>query len=202
MRVLVALERWLHRWGHVVIGLVALTVPALVLAAWFDPDRAARHRREAAALVAVEQRAEAVRAARPVRQTPDGVAELSFNYLEFPLLPAPASVASDPVAFAPLAPPRITALDARRVRITGFILPTRNRNGQVREFLLLANHLTCCYGREPRFCDYILARTEGEVGPLVMDRPVSVEGTLHVGDVYTNGSWAALYSMDCSRIQR
>lgn len=107
------------------------------------------------------------------------------------------------LGFAAHAPPRVKALDGQRVRITGYLMPTRSESKHVREFLILANQMKCCFGREPGFCEYILARMEGEPGaPLQVDTPLVFEGTLHVSDVYVNSYWSGLYSMDCRKIER
>ena len=68
------------------------------------------------------------------------------------------------------------------------------------EFLILQNQLLCCYGQPPGFCDFILAHADGGPPSPVMDVPTTFEGTLHVRDVYANGYWSALYSMDCTKI--
>jgi hypothetical protein len=178
-----------------------LLVVLFPLAAWLDPHRRERQQREVADALAAKIRAEAARAAVPILMAKDGVTEITFKSLEFiPVIPVKHSDA-EVAAFAPQAPSRIKTLDERHVRITGYLLPTRSDGRRVREFLILANQMSCCFGREPRFCDYILAHMEGgAAAPWLMDKPISFEGTLHVRDVYVNGYWSGLYSMDCTKI--
>ena len=178
------------------VGLLLL----LVIAAWVEPERPEQLARERAARLAARSSAEAALAALPVPVGRDGVAEISFNNLSF--FPQTDSGDQSPTArgFARQAPSRIKAFDRKRVRISGYMLPTRSVRGKADEFLILANQMTCCYGSVPRFCDFIVARMQKGSVTTLMDLPVNFEGTLHVGDVYLNGVWSALYSMDCIKV--
>ncbi|HTZ19964.1 MAG TPA: DUF3299 domain-containing protein [Opitutaceae bacterium] len=175
-------------------------IAGLLLAARLDPSRAERKRREEAELLAVKIRKETALAARPCPVPVNGVTEITFKALEFVPLTSPQNLQTGVTAFAVQAPPRIRLLDAKHVRISGFALPIRYESGRVQDFLILANQLTCCFGYPPRFCDYILAHAESGAGSPRTDLPTSFEGTLHVRDIYANGAWSALYSMDCTKL--
>jgi hypothetical protein len=193
---------WAVAWGPVANGFFVLSIPVLILAASLDPRRHERKQNEAAAILAANIRAEEKLAAMPVHIAQDGVTEISFKSLEFVPLADPKNPESGAISHALRAPPRIKAFDRIRVRITGYLLPTRASSESAREFLIVANRTTCCYGGEPRFCDYILGQIESESLPTSLDTPVSFEGTLHVSDVYANGYWSGLYSMNCTKIIR
>lgn len=199
-RFLRLVDQWATRWKWAGLGLLILMLASLLLAAQLDPSRQERQRREAAELLAAKIRAEAVLAARPRPVSRNGVTEITFKALEFAPLSDPRNPQTGVAAFAVLAPPRVRVLDRQRIRISGFALPTRYEGGRVRDFLILSNQTTCCYGFPPRFCDYILAHIDDGADSPRMDLPTSFEGTLHVGDIYANGTWSALYSMDCTKV--
>ena len=199
-RLTLAAARWVTARGRIIVWGAGVLVPLFLLSALLDPHRQDRHQKEEAALLAAKVRSEAALAAMPAPTTRNGVTEITFKALEFIPLADPKNPQTGLAAFAPQAPSRVTAFDQTRVRISGYVLPTRYEAGRVRDFLILSNQMMCCYGSPPRFCDYIVAHAES--GPIasMMDLPTAFEETLHVHDVYVNGSWSALYSMDCTKI--
>lgn len=174
-------------------------LPLLAVAAWPDPHRAERLRAEADAAAAHE---ETVAAAQAPSFDPKGIAEISFPWLSFPVRPGTAATDTQEPSYNAILPQRIKRLDGTEVRIRGFMVPTREEGGKVREFMILPSRMTCCYGQSPRFCEFLVARMRGNPVPARMDEAASFEGVLHVGDVYVNGYWSALYSLDCSTVIR
>ena len=97
-------------------------------------------------------------------------------------------------------PAAIKAYDGRKVRIRGYLMPVKMEGNEVREFLIMAGQMSCCYGTPPRFWEFIVARMKTDAAPNLMDRPLTFEGTLRVGDVYDNSYWTQLYTMECTAV--
>ena len=97
-------------------------------------------------------------------------------------------------------PAVVKALDAKRFAIKGFMLPLKVDAGEVTEFLLMKDQSMCCYGNAPRINEWISVKTGGKGIKAVMDQPVSIEGTLHVGATRENGYLVGLYQMEGERM--
>jgi hypothetical protein len=55
----------------------------------------------------------------------------------------------------------------------------------VTEFILLRNQGLCCFGTVPRMNEWVhVVMAEGTHAPYAMDLPITVFGTLSVGEVY------------------
>lgn len=186
---------WLVLGFAAVIGLVNLV-------ARFDPGY--RERVRAAKAAEAEQAAEQARLdalmpkADPASQ---GVRKVSFSDLSFS---APAGDTPDSTSpgYGPWAPASVKALNDTRVRIDGFMLPTRVENGHVRECLIMANQMTCCYGKMPRFCDFIVARVDTPSVAVLQDQPLVFTGRLKVGDEFSSKIWVSFYSMQVESVGR
>ena len=192
-------SRWLRRAAAA--GLVLL---ALWGASRLDPGAAKRDEEARLARDESRRREEAVRAAAPELGRPDGgVRRLSFSDLAFEV-PAERRREAAKTGYAPFAPDEVRALDGKRVRIEGFMLPTRlAEDGRAKECFIMVNQQTCCYGQTPRFCDYIVADTGAhEPVAAIQDRPLVFEGRLRVADVFANGAWTQLYTMELERMGR
>ena len=122
---------------------------------------------------------------------PDGVTTLDFAGLAGFAYAQPA--AGDPPLTGLPAPVR--ALDGRRVRVTGFMLPIRMEGGRCREFLLLRNQMACCYGVAPAPTEWIVATSAKGVAP-EQDLPVAFTGTLRVGARFDQGVFTGVYALE------
>ncbi len=181
----------------------AEAVPLLiVLAAWLNPEPAAQYQSELAGLKAAHARQERRLLAQAKAAPPTGRINLNFEKLDFYLSSGVQPLFLDGKGFGAYLPAGIKSYDGRDVRIQGYMLPTRMERGLVKECLVLANPMGCCFGQAPRFCEFIAVRMEGAGTPDQMDRPLRFEGKLHVGDVFADGAWVALYSMDCTAVER
>ncbi len=93
-------------------------------------------------------------------------------------------------------PESVRKLDAKSVAITGFMLPTKFKDGKVTEFLLMKDQSACCFGAMPRINEWIIVRMgQGGIPPL-MDVPLTLGGTLKVGEHYEEGYLSAIYQLD------
>ena len=77
-------------------------------------------------------------------------------------------------------PPGILALDGKRVRITGFLVPILNAGGRIREFFIMSSQSSCCFGTAPRLFDFIDATMPEGTDIKDLGDPVVFEGVLHV----------------------
>ncbi|HEX9782119.1 MAG TPA: DUF3299 domain-containing protein [Opitutaceae bacterium] len=99
-------------------------------------------------------------------------------------------------------PEPIHALNGTRVRVEGYMMPTRLEGKFVREFLLVTSPAVCCYGATPDINEYIIARMSGAAVPLLENVPMKFEGVLQVGDIYDNGCWTGIYELSCDSVSK
>ncbi len=183
-------------------GWVAAAAGAcLLLGVWLDPGRSIRRQKERTE-AQVRQAMQEERFLAQARAEPaSGRLNLDFQRLNFYLPPDVHPTLRAGQGFDAYLPAGIRTYDGRDIRIQGYMLPTRLEQGAVKECLVLANQLGCCYGLEPRFCQFIAVRLSDPCPPELMDQPLRFEGKLHVGDVFAGGAWVALYSMDCTAVK-
>ena len=119
-----------------------------------------------------------------------------------PLIPAESDVVQLPTApgVSGTIPANVQALDGRKVRITGYMLPIRMENGLVKDFLLLRNQMMCCFGHQPEPNEWVVVRLKGNGVPSQMDTPMVFYGTLHVGELFENQVFEGLYELDGEKI--
>jgi hypothetical protein len=125
-----------------------------------------------------------------------GYLSISFNTLSAFALPLSNDVSPNVATLIPL---DVRGLDGQKAVIEGFLLPVRMNEGLAVEFLLMRNQSMCCYGVPPKINEWITVQTAKGVKP-VMDQPILVAGTLHVGEILDNGSLAGIYRMDADKI--
>jgi hypothetical protein len=92
-------------------------------------------------------------------------------------------------------PSLIRELDGREVGVKGFMLPVKVEGGMVREFLLMRDQSMCCFGVMPKVNEWVAVTMAGRGVRAMMDQPVTVFGTLRVGEVYEHGVLAGIYHM-------
>jgi hypothetical protein len=97
-------------------------------------------------------------------------------------------------------PDQVKALNGQEVSLKGFMLPTTFEHGLATEFLILRNQSMCCYGIPPRITEWVNVRTTGKGIKPIMDQPVTVCGTFHVGDVRENGELVGIYRLDAEKL--
>lgn len=97
-------------------------------------------------------------------------------------------------------PSRVKAFDHKKVSIRGFMLPLKVSNGVVTEFLIMKDQSMCCYGSVPKITEWVSVKTGHQGVKSIMDMPVSIEGTLHVGAMRENGYLIGIYQMDGDKL--
>ncbi|MDR1281433.1 MAG: DUF3299 domain-containing protein [Opitutaceae bacterium] len=187
----------------------AVAIPFIALAALLDPQREDRAARDAAAQqelaarqAVLEQVPESKRGLRSGPGSGNDILDLSFSKLEFEVPPEAARPKDGQPRHDNYAPDRIRAYNGRTVRLRGYMLPVRMEEGKVRECLLMAGQMTCCYGATPNFWEFVSVKLAGPPVPGLMDVPLVFEGTLTTGDVYDNGYWTQYYTMEATSVSR
>lgn len=98
-------------------------------------------------------------------------------------------------------PTRVRELDRQRIRIRGFMMPTRLEDDGVREFVIVSSPMMCCYGQSPEIYEFMLVRMIGKPAPMRENMPVEYEGVLRVGDIYEHGYWAGIFALECDGVK-
>lgn len=96
-------------------------------------------------------------------------------------------------------PVKVRELDAKKVAVTGFMLPVKMDGGLVTEFLLVKDPMMCCYGVMPKVNEWVVVKMVGKGVPPLMDVPITFEGTLSVGQIYEGGYLTGLYLLKGER---
>ena len=99
-----------------------------------------------------------------------------------------------------LIPEDIHALNGREISLRGFMLPLKVEETLVTEFLIMRDQSMCCYGTVPLINEWVNVRMKDEGVEAVMDIPVTVHGTLKVGEFREGGYLVGIYDMDATRI--
>jgi hypothetical protein len=97
-------------------------------------------------------------------------------------------------------PATVKAFDLKKVSIRGFMLPLKVENGKVTEFLIMKDQSMCCYGATPKINEWVSVKLSGRGIKPIMDQPVSMLGTLHVGAMRENGYLVGIYQMDGDKL--
>jgi hypothetical protein len=97
-------------------------------------------------------------------------------------------------------PDAIKALNEKKISIKGFMLPLKVSDGVVTEFLIMKDQSMCCFGTVPKINEWVNVKTVGEGVKPIMDQPVSMLGTLHVGALRENGYLVGIYQMDGDKL--
>jgi hypothetical protein len=93
-------------------------------------------------------------------------------------------------------PKDVKELSNKKISLRGFMLPLKVEGGLVTELLIMKDQSMCCYGTTPRINEWVSVKmTKGGIKPL-MDEPVTLMGTLKVGETRENGYLVGIYAMD------
>ncbi|MDB6021569.1 MAG: hypothetical protein JWQ04_1426 [Pedosphaera sp.] len=125
----------------------------------------------------------------------DQLASYNFQIDDTPFTNQPAAdKANDQI------PARVKAFDEKKVAIKGFMLPLKVSAGVVTEFLIMKDQSMCCYGSVPKITEWVSVKTTGRGVKPIMDQPISILGTLHVGAMRENGYLIGIYQMDGDKL--
>jgi hypothetical protein len=124
----------------------------------------------------------------------------SFSYRTQETTDATSPEGTDTAVEEAQIPAGIKSLNERSVAVTGFMLPLQSSGEFTTDFLLLRNQSACCYGIMPKINEWVVVRTTGKGVKVTKDIPVTVLGTLHVGEIRENGELSGIYKLDCDRM--
>lgn len=134
-----------------------------------------------------------------LKQRADGYWDVSFAHLTSFPFEAPLGQPADGAAGQKI-PEEVRALDGKRVRIAGYMLPTRLEQGLAKVFLLLRTSLLCCFGITPAPTEWIVVTMKGKGAVPAKDVPLHFYGTLRVGERYQDGAFVGLYVMEGEKV--
>lgn len=119
---------------------------------------------------------------------------LSSYYYELPALDEKATKSTKDQI-----PQPIKDLDTKKVALQGFMVPIDLKNGKSTKFLLVKDQSLCCFGRMPRMNEWISVKMKpGKAARVIQDQPVTVFGSLSVGEVIEGGEVQSIYRIDDS----
>jgi len=100
-------------------------------------------------------------------------------------------------------PESIKKLANRKIAIQGFMIPVKLEGEEVVEFLLVRNQFACCYGVMPKMNEWIHGKmAPGKTAAFLMDIPITVFGTLGVGEVIEDGVVMSLYRIEADEVTK
>lgn len=98
-------------------------------------------------------------------------------------------------------PDSVRKFDKQKIALKGYMLPLKVEDGKITELLILRDQSMCCYGAVPKINEWVSVRMpKGRGVKPVMDVPVTIFGTLKVGEVLENGYLVGIYEMDGERL--
>ena len=130
----------------------------------------------------------------PGAAVPAGVARVSFADLGR-ARPADPERAR-PGEYLRAVPRAVLGRDQQRVLLQGFMIPTRVEDKGVREFLLVRNQASCCFGFPLQATDLVVVRMTGRPTAPLMDHTLAVVGRLHVQEHWSGAALGSLYQLD------
>jgi hypothetical protein len=92
-------------------------------------------------------------------------------------------------------PAWIHGCDGKRVTVTGYLIPITIDDFRTKQFVLVRSPAVCCYGVTPNINEFVLVTMKKDGVPPTMDVPVTVVGTLKVGESYENGYLVGIYQL-------
>jgi hypothetical protein len=103
-------------------------------------------------------------------------------------------------AYASRVPKKIRNLSGKTVALEGFMVPTVvDEQNRVKEFLLMPDQLSCCFGQAPEANGWVVVRSEKGV-EVAMDRVIRVLGTLTVQERWDEEFFVGLYHVECDKM--
>ncbi len=92
-------------------------------------------------------------------------------------------------------PDRVKAYRGKPIALTGFMLPLRVQDGRVTELLLMRDQSMCCYGKVPKMNEWVAVTMREKGVKPILDEPVTLLGTLEIGEKRENGYLSSIYRM-------
>jgi hypothetical protein len=126
----------------------------------------------------------------------DKLSSFTFEPGDELLAPSSAQVKQATEKTEALIPQSIKELNNKRVAIRGFMLPLRVDQGKVQELLIMKDQSMCCFGTSPKINEWIGVKVTGAGVKPILDEPVTMLGTLHVGELREGNYLVSIYRLD------
>ncbi|MBC8326123.1 MAG: DUF3299 domain-containing protein [Verrucomicrobia subdivision 3 bacterium] len=130
---------------------------------------------------------------------------ISFDKLASFAYEVPDDPITDPKAKAiiekNIIPKVVTDFHKKKIALKGYMLPLKVEGGKITEMLIMRDQSMCCYGTVPKINEWVSVRMpEGKGVKPIMDVPITIFGTLKVGEVLENGYLVGIYELDGDRL--
>jgi hypothetical protein len=130
---------------------------------------------------------------------------ISFDKLASFAYEVPDDPITDPKAKAiiekNIIPKAVTDFHKKKIALKGFMLPLKVEGGKITEMLIMRDQSMCCYGTVPKINEWVSVRMpKGKGVKPIMDVPITIFGTLKVGEVLENGYLVGIYELDGDRL--
>jgi hypothetical protein len=138
-----------------------------------------------------------------VVQTAGGVVNADFQTLASFTFNVPDMTATNHISVGQAEkqiPEVIKKLDGKTVRIRGFMMPIKELQGKTTEFLITRSQPSCCFSGATEITEFVTVKVPGKGFETMMDDPITIQGTLHVGAVTDSGFIVGLYELDGEKL--
>lgn len=106
----------------------------------------------------------------------------------------------DFASYSKRVPKRLREKTGANVAVEGFMLPTVvDENNKVKEFLLLPDQMSCCFGQTPEANGWVVVSAQDGV-EVLMDQIIRATGTLTVEERWDEEFFVGLFHLDCEEI--
>lgn len=106
----------------------------------------------------------------------------------------------DFASYSKRVPKRLREKTGASVAVEGFMLPTVvDENNKVKEFLLLPDQMSCCFGQTPEANGWVVVSAQDGV-EVLMDQIIRATGTLTVEERWDEEFFVGLFHLDCEEI--
>ena len=103
-------------------------------------------------------------------------------------------------AYAQRVPKKLRKVSNTKVAIEGFMIPTIvDENNELKEFLLLPDQMSCCFGQAPEANGWIVVSAE-QGAEVMMDRIIRITGMLTVEERWDEEFFVGLYHIVCDEL--
>jgi len=99
-------------------------------------------------------------------------------------------------------PEQVVALDGKRIEIAGFIYKGSGNVRDIKEFILMRDAGTCCYGPQAQYPHFIMVRVVDGKGVNFTRDPIVVVGTLRVGEKWDGDYLDWIYELEAVEYRR
>jgi len=131
----------------------------------------------------------------------DKLAGFNFEISDELLGPVTNDLAAVAAKTDGMIPEAVHALNNQNVAIKGFMLPLKVESGLVTELLIMRDQSMCCYGVTPKINEWVSVKMKAKGVKAVMDQPVTLFGTLRVGEARENGYLVGIYRLEGEKME-